>query len=691
MGLVPPVGIEPVFPTVLDESLLAGPQQLVVAGAAHPELHLEIDAQELQRLTGAATADVLEAEEATVAAAGTKSPAAPAGTRDVAAPAEPAGPVAFPLHAAEGPALHLVAVAAAVRRIGRGLAFLDIVPPGTPLEADRAAWAHPNGSGSRVRIQLIVGRSLGRRLGDEGAAAVVRRLRSRQLLYVAGRVKLMEPGEQTGPVQDSPEAVRQKREAQLDAGVVDVVAEQLRVLEEVHVVADAGSSAGPAGVAAPSTAVGVAGTEPAASAGPAEEFLDFTLPARAVHVVDSAEALSRFEGVLRERLMGRADIPTESGMEATPVLPVVGLDAEWRPDSISQERSPVALLQLAFRRSVFLLDLSTLLAEEGLGAAVADAVRRLLEAPQLFKVGFGLTNDLKRLAECLPGSLPGGAASVLDLKRLAAAALPGKEPPGGLAGLCRVVLGRGLDKTEQTSDWASRPLRPAQIAYAAQDAHVCVRLFDAFCYRHATLATQPLRPLLHSMAVDWPQEAGSPSAGSAATAAESLGPMRIDAEGRAAAWREAAGQRMQGGFACCARWAAGVPGATHLALPWDAPREAAGSSSAGQRRVCRFANAAAIFLRAGEAPGPFLPGPEAAALLGLRGPLAVFVLLRGGWHCAGRGSLEPERATAEGASSLGAAKTPRLRLSLLDAAALASTPLAAWATAWQSPSEGAGV
>ena len=49
---------------------------------------------------------------------------------------------------------------------------------------------------------------------------------------------------------------------------------------------------------------------------------------------------------------------------------------------------------------------------------------------------------------------------------------------GSLTKLSGVTLGRTLDKTEQCSNWDRRPLKPSQLAYAALDAEVLVRIFE---------------------------------------------------------------------------------------------------------------------------------------------------------------------------------------------------------------------
>lgn len=64
----------------------------------------------------------------------------------------------------------------------------------------------------------------------------------------------------------------------------------------------------------------------------------------------------------------------------------------------------------------------------------------------------------------------------LDLSRR----VRGRQPDGhSLAAVCRRELGLKLDKTPQQSDWTQRPLTPAQLAYAALDAEILLRVHAA--------------------------------------------------------------------------------------------------------------------------------------------------------------------------------------------------------------------
>ena len=74
----------------------------------------------------------------------------------------------------------------------------------------------------------------------------------------------------------------------------------------------------------------------------------------------------------------------------------------------------------------------------------------------------------------------------LDLleKRLTSAASgifdrPRDTQEKGLAGLVDIYLGKPLDKRDQISNWEKRPLSQNQVLYAANDAFILLKLYDA--------------------------------------------------------------------------------------------------------------------------------------------------------------------------------------------------------------------
>ena len=186
---------------------------------------------------------------------------------------------------------------------------------------------------------------------------------------------------------------------------------------------------------------------------------------------------------------------------------VVGIDAEWVPRS----GSPVALLQIATRREAFLVDTLALCGdaenqtmeasprEASLNAEKAASLNRFLAdlfaRRDVVKLGFGLEHDFSRLRRSFPGSLACVAeparvcrsAGFVDVRALCALVFPEKRKlrKAGLAVTVASVLGAYVDKTEQCSDWARRPLAPSQVAYAAADAHVLTALFDRCAHRSA--------------------------------------------------------------------------------------------------------------------------------------------------------------------------------------------------------------
>uniref|UniRef100_A0A0G4GM29 3'-5' exonuclease domain-containing protein n=1 Tax=Chromera velia CCMP2878 TaxID=1169474 RepID=A0A0G4GM29_9ALVE len=233
------------------------------------------------------------------------------------------------------------------------------------------------------------------------------------------------------------------------------------------------------------------------------------LPGR-LTVVDSSHRLQKCVVNLKDLIertgascdeKGRKD---EGGEKLTlKKFVLVGLDCEWRPhDFVKGEEgqsggkdgavmqkdsekskggsgNPVSIVQLALPTGdVWIVDLLALLMSPT--ETAYDGVNRLFNLlfTSCVVVGFGLAVDLQRLRQ----SYPSVAAflievpRVLDLRLVAHVVLPpsSQKQKGGLSAVCASVLGRRVDKGEQRSDWAQRPLSEAQLEYAALDAFVCL-------------------------------------------------------------------------------------------------------------------------------------------------------------------------------------------------------------------------
>jgi ribonuclease D len=143
--------------------------------------------------------------------------------------------------------------------------------------------------------------------------------------------------------------------------------------------------------------------------------------------------------------------------------PFVGLDVET---TLTTQR--MCLMQLATPSATYLMDVLALHSLSPLAA--------LLESLKTKKLIHNAPFETRVLAA--RGLSLAGVVDTLQLSRR----LRGRHIFGGhsLSVVCARELGKPLDKTEQTSNWQKRPLSPSQIAYAALDAEVLLRLWEVF-------------------------------------------------------------------------------------------------------------------------------------------------------------------------------------------------------------------
>lgn len=142
---------------------------------------------------------------------------------------------------------------------------------------------------------------------------------------------------------------------------------------------------------------------------------------------------------------------------------ICGIDTETLPCfKKGRERHPVALLQIATEKRVYLIRLFKI----GYTQEVTD----FLENPNICKVGIGCTDDLhalSRFGKIVPKNM-------VDLnsycKQLGFESIGAKK-------LSALVLGFTITKRQQTSNWENEELTKAQILYAATDAWICREIY----------------------------------------------------------------------------------------------------------------------------------------------------------------------------------------------------------------------
>lgn len=395
-------------------------------------------------------------------------------------------------------------VVAQKRKIANLLVFLNVVPlsrepppkPGTAAYL-RRLWRHPE-EGVPCEVQLILGKTIERNLGREGALELFKKLRTGHVISFTGRPQVGQ-GHYT---------VKSNR-----PHVVDVVVDNLQITshtdglstlryedeeneqtEETNDVSVANSASATAGLYSPNktgTSI-LSNKSKKKQKSPADRIYQHSIQEEKVMVVDTLEGVLTMRSVVLAKSLKSLEMVKNS-------FGVVGLDAEWRPTSREEPFTPVSILQIGTPTHVFLVDVLTLLySAENQGSSVADALSNTLADlfgdPFIYKVGFGLRYDMKRLMESYPwlscfssghsiDSSAGQLRSHVDIQLLARAAAderamsPQNYKRMGLSSLCEHVLGAGLDKEEQRSDWGCRPLSLQQIKYAAADVCCLVDMF----------------------------------------------------------------------------------------------------------------------------------------------------------------------------------------------------------------------
>jgi len=156
----------------------------------------------------------------------------------------------------------------------------------------------------------------------------------------------------------------------------------------------------------------------------------------------------------------------------------LGFDTESRPTFIrGQASSGPHLVQLATDSHCYLYQVDHLDALDDLAV--------LLASPQLVKAGFGLGDDLRRLASKCGIACAGTVDLAQRLRGICHGAGGSGRNAVGVKTAVADLLGQQLQKSKKitTTNWASRVLSERQILYAANDAHAALRVYRAWLAR----------------------------------------------------------------------------------------------------------------------------------------------------------------------------------------------------------------
>ena len=193
------------------------------------------------------------------------------------------------------------------------------------------------------------------------------------------------------------------------------------------------------------------------------------------------------------------------------IVRMVGLDCEWKP-GFEKTANQVALLQLATSDFVYLFDLTVI--ESKIDPCVLKwFFKHLFTSRRITKLGFGFGSDLNALAsysffsECLQDAYIRNLVDICDLVQKVETSYPSFFPYSaadlpidyrqekGLSLTVFKCFGTILNKTEQLSNWERRPLRDAQILYAALDAACLIDIYSFITSRLNELETKSVASL----------------------------------------------------------------------------------------------------------------------------------------------------------------------------------------------------
>lgn len=164
-----------------------------------------------------------------------------------------------------------------------------------------------------------------------------------------------------------------------------------------------------------------------------------------IHLIDDPQLIPDVVGELRQYMR-------------------LGFDTETRPAFRKGVSYDVSLLQLSTLDTAFLFRLNHI--------GFPDGIKRILEDPNIVKIGAAVRDDLKALRKLNENFDP---LSFFDLneelKKIGFHNV-------GVRNLSAMVLNIRISKSEQVSNWEAEMLTEKQKLYAATDAWACLEIFE---------------------------------------------------------------------------------------------------------------------------------------------------------------------------------------------------------------------
>jgi len=188
----------------------------------------------------------------------------------------------------------------------------------------------------------------------------------------------------------------------------------------------------------------------------------------------AAAELPPYQGIaLAEVRLVRSSEDAQAALAALLAADAIGFDTESKPTFQKGEVSTGPhLVQLADDRHAWLFQTGSATPPH-----LVEVLRDVLASPAILKVGFGLGDDLRRLR----AKLGIDTRNVIDLATALRSVQPRDRNAWGAKTAVARFFGKRLQKSRRitTTNWALPRLSEQQIQYAADDAHVALRI-----YRH---------------------------------------------------------------------------------------------------------------------------------------------------------------------------------------------------------------